>query len=80
MTGGTGEGGEALLQCRSAGCADRGVGEAPRDFAQRVRYLRPDLGVATLAITEAYLRLRYGPAPAADDLRLLQALVGRFRP
>jgi len=56
------------------------VGEAPRDFAQRVRYLRPDLGVATLAITEAYLRLRYGPAPAADDLRLLQALVGRFRP
>jgi transglutaminase-like putative cysteine protease len=56
------------------------VGEAPRDFAQRVRYLRPDLGVATLAITEAYLRLRYGPAPTADDLRLLHVLVGRFRP
>jgi protein-glutamine gamma-glutamyltransferase len=56
------------------------VGEAPRDFAQRVRYLRPDLGVATLAITEAYLRLRYAPAPAAGDLRRLQALIARFRP
>jgi hypothetical protein len=42
-----------------------GVGEAPRAFAKRVRYLRPDLGVASLSITEAYLRLRYGPAPAA---------------
>ncbi len=33
-----------------------------------------------LAITETYLRLRYGPAPAASDLRLLRALVTRFRP
>lgn len=56
------------------------VGEAPRDFAQRVRYLRPDLGVATLSITEAYLRLRYGPSPADGDLHRLQALVARFRP
>jgi transglutaminase-like putative cysteine protease len=57
-----------------------GIGEAPRDFAQRVRYLRPDLGVATLAITEAYLRLRYGPAPAAGDLERLRRQVARFRP
>jgi hypothetical protein len=56
------------------------VGEAPREFAQRVRYFRPDLGVATLAITEAYLRLRYGPAPVAADLTLLRSLVDRFRP
>jgi transglutaminase-like putative cysteine protease len=56
------------------------VGEAPRDFAQRVRYLRPELGLATLAITEAYLRLRYGPAPAAADLDLLRREVARFRP
>ena len=56
------------------------VGEAPRDFAQRVRYLRPELGVATLAITESYLRLRYGPRPAAADLELLRRQVGRFRP
>jgi protein-glutamine gamma-glutamyltransferase len=56
------------------------VGEAPRDFAQRVRYLRPDLGVAALAITEAYLRLRYGPVAAAADLDLLRRQVARFRP
>lgn len=56
------------------------VGEAPRDFAQRVRYLRPDVGIATLAITETYLRLRYGPAPAATDLDLLRREVARFRP
>jgi len=59
---------------------ERAPGEAPRDFAQRVRRLRPDLGVPALAITETYLRLRYGPEPAAADLRLLRTLVGRFRP
>jgi hypothetical protein len=56
------------------------VGEPPRDFAQRVRYLRPELGVTALAITEAYLRLRYGPEPAAEDLQRLRALVAGFRP
>jgi hypothetical protein len=56
------------------------TGEAPRQFAQRVRRLRPDLGLPALAITETYLRLRYGPVPAAADLRLLRALVARFRP
>jgi transglutaminase-like putative cysteine protease len=56
------------------------TGEAPRDFAKRVRRLRPDLGTESLAITELYLRLRYLPAPAANDLRLLRGLVARFRP
>ena len=56
------------------------VGEAPRDYAQRIRRLRPDLGLAALSITEAYLRLRYGPAPAQSDLRLLRIEVARFRP
>jgi transglutaminase-like putative cysteine protease len=59
---------------------ERAASEAPRDFAARVRRLRPDLALPALAITETYLRLRYGPAPAAGDLRLLRALVGRFRP
>jgi hypothetical protein len=59
---------------------ERAPGEAPRDFAQRVRRLRPDLALPALAITETYLRLRYGPAPAAGDLRMLRTLVGRFRP
>lgn len=56
------------------------TGEAPRDFAKRVRRLRPDLGVASLAITELYLRLRYLPAPAPGDLRLLRSLIARFQP
>jgi transglutaminase-like putative cysteine protease len=59
---------------------ENGVGEAPRDFARRVRRLRPDLGTPALAITETYLRLRYGPAPDAVDLVLLRRLVARFRP
>jgi protein-glutamine gamma-glutamyltransferase len=59
---------------------ENGVGEAPRDLARRVRRLRPDLGTPALAITETYLRLRYGPSPAAADLRLLRALVARFKP
>lgn len=59
---------------------EREPAEAPRDFAQRVRRLRPDLALPALAITETYLRLRYGPAPGAGDLRMLRALVGRFRP
>jgi transglutaminase-like putative cysteine protease len=59
---------------------ERAASEAPRDFAQRVRRLRPDLALPALAITETYLRLRYGPAPAVGDLRMLRTLVGRFRP
>ena len=51
-----------------------------RDFAQRVRRFRPELGLSALAITESYLRLRYLPAPAASDLRLLREQVARFRP
>jgi len=57
-----------------------GVGEAPRDYAKRVRYLRPDLGTRVLAITELYLRLRYLPLPGVADLRLLRGLVSGFRP
>jgi len=57
-----------------------GVGEAPRDYAKRLRYLRPDLGTRALAITELYLRLRYLPAPQAADLKLLRGMVAGFRP
>jgi hypothetical protein len=59
---------------------ETGTGEAPRDFAKRVRRLRPDLSLPALAITETYLRLRYLPDPADQDLRLLRDLVARFRP
>jgi hypothetical protein len=59
---------------------ESGVGETPRDYAKRVRHLRPDLGTRALAITELYLRLRYLPLPAVADLRALRSLVARFRP
>jgi hypothetical protein len=57
-----------------------GIGEAPRDHAKRLRYLRPDLGTRALAITELYLRLRYLPDPQPAELRLLRGLVAGFRP
>ncbi len=56
------------------------VGEAPRDYAKRLRYLRPDLGTRALAITELYLRLRYLPQPQLAELQLLRGLVAGFRP
>ncbi|MBM5811450.1 MAG: DUF3488 domain-containing protein [Gammaproteobacteria bacterium] len=59
---------------------DRGPGEAPRDFAQRVGRLRPDLAAISRAITELYLRLRYLPAPAAADRVHLRGLLRRFHP
>lgn len=59
---------------------ERAPHEAPRDFAARVRRLRPDLGPAASAITELYLRLRYMPAHSARDLTLLRGLVRRFDP
>jgi len=54
--------------------------EAPRDFLQRVRRQRPDLERQAAMITEMYLRLRYEPAPAPDDLDRLRGLVRAFRP
>lgn len=59
---------------------ERPAYEAPYHFAARVRRLRPDLGPAAAAITDLYLGLRYLPAPAAGDLRLLRGLVRRFAP
>jgi len=59
---------------------ERAPHEAPRDFAMRVRRLRPDLGSAASAITELYLKLRYMPAHSSRDLILLRGLVRRFHP
>ena len=56
------------------------VGEAPRDHARRLRYLRPDLGTRALAISELYLRLRYLPDPQPADLKLLRGMVAGFKP
>ena len=54
--------------------------EAPRDLLARVLAARPDLGPQASAITELYLRLRYGPAPQEGELRRLRGLVRGFRP
>jgi transglutaminase-like putative cysteine protease len=59
---------------------ERAAHEAPRDFALRVRHLRPDLGTEASAITEIYLRLRYMPTHGTRDLMLLRGLVRRFHP
>jgi transglutaminase-like putative cysteine protease len=54
--------------------------EAPRDFLGRVLESRPDLGPEARAITDLYLRLRYGPEPSGEDLGRLRGLVQGFRP
>jgi transglutaminase-like putative cysteine protease len=54
--------------------------EAPCDFLERVARLRPDLEAPATAITEAYLRARYGPGAVRADLDRLQGLVRSFRP
>jgi protein-glutamine gamma-glutamyltransferase len=58
----------------------RAAHEAPRDFLRRVARQRPDLAGQATAITEAYLRVRYAPAPTAVDLDRLRGLVRHFRP
>jgi len=53
--------------------------EAPRDFLRRVARHRPDLAAQAAEITEAYLRLRYGPSAGPGEARRLGALVRAFR-
>jgi transglutaminase-like putative cysteine protease len=54
--------------------------ETPTDFLRRVRQHRPDLGGQAETITGLYLRLRYGPAAAPEDLDDLRRQVRNFRP
>jgi transglutaminase-like putative cysteine protease len=58
----------------------RGAAEGPVDYLERAAAHCPDLRAELLAIREVYVALRYGPAPADEDLRLLKYRVGRLRP
>jgi len=57
----------------------RRAAEGPVDYLERAAAHCPDLRVDLLSIRELYVALRYGPAPADEDLRLLKYRVGRLR-
>lgn len=54
--------------------------ETPRQFAARVNAQRQDLASTVRAITDLYLRLRYGRATTLRQTRQLVARVQQFRP
>jgi hypothetical protein len=58
--------------------------EGPRSFQRRVTGARPDLARAAEAVTDLYVRLRYGPAapapPPREELRRLRRVVRQVRP
>ena len=71
----------AILQAGGAPRHDAFPEEGPRDFAGRVAAAHPAQADSIHAITDLYVRLRYGKAtgPAATaDLSRLQRLVRRF--
>lgn len=57
----------------------RAAHEGPAAFAQRAGAARPDLGAAIAQITQLYIGLRYGQAPAETQSALRQS-IRRFRP
>jgi transglutaminase-like putative cysteine protease len=64
--------------------ARRGLVRAPQegalDYAGRCTRHRPDLGIPVHAITDLYLRLRYGGSEAIADTQELARQVTQFRP
>jgi len=64
--------------------AHRGLVRAPqegaRDYAGRCARHRPDLEIPVHAITDLYLRLRYGGSEAIADTQELARQVTQFRP
>lgn len=59
----------------------RAPGEGPQDYATRIVAARPELAAQVEAITERYLRLRYGAEHAsAHDVRELRRQIRRFSP
>ncbi len=58
----------------------RGGAEGALSFAQRTGSARPDLKPDVDAVTELYLRLRYGANAGGEQLRALRRRIARFRP
>ena len=75
---------ERLHGQAAARLARRGVtrrpAEGPVDYLHRAMAHCPDLRLDLEAIRELYVALRYGPAPANEDLQRLKYKVGRLRP
>lgn len=68
----------------TARLARRGIAwqpwEGPLAFAERAAQQSPGLAAGIAEIATLYARLRYGPAPQANDLVRFKALVAAFRP
>ncbi len=68
----------------TARLARRGIAwqpwEGPLAFAERAARQAPALAAGIAEIAALYARVRYGPAPRADDLIRFKALVAAFRP
>jgi len=75
---------ERLHGQAAARLARRGVtrraAEGPVHYLDRAMAHCPDLRLDLEAIRELYVALRYGPAPANEDLQRLKYRVGRLRP
>lgn len=55
--------------------------QGPRDYARNVALLRPELGQSVWAITDLYIRVRYGRhAGKSQDISRLKRLVKGFSP
>ncbi|WFP49176.1 DUF3488 and transglutaminase-like domain-containing protein [Methylomonas sp. EFPC3] len=63
---------------RQAG-VDFGPGDGPQTLAQRAKIARPDLADPIERIAAVFIRLRYEPCTAAEDLQVLKTLVRGLR-
>lgn len=57
----------------------RNAGEGPVDFARRASTAKPPLADSIAAITELYIKIRYGRSAHENDLQKLQKLVRALR-
>jgi len=58
----------------------RRANEGPLDFALRASALRADLADTIMAVSQVYMRQKYGAKPETGSIKKLGRLVQRFRP
>jgi hypothetical protein len=58
---------------------DRHPSEGPTAFSRRAAAAHPELAIGIAAISELYVRLRYGRQAGATDVAELQRAVAAFR-
>jgi transglutaminase-like putative cysteine protease len=71
---------EFLRKVKKAGLPAKAVGDGPVAYAGRIASQRPDLEGSVNAVTDTYVRCRYGQGSSAEDLDRLRRLVRRFDP